>query len=204
MKLIDYLKENLEYLVNKTKLKSKRLVLLCQSNKTLFSLLKKIGFWNFYSGNSGKIVGYSQVVAFLFCGGVEAYQNGIGSDNLEVHHINGDVTDDSPDNLVYLSREDHEYVSHVSYTYFHGRLKEQGSTPFNKRGRPITNPIHFLVNIIQETVAAVSQRRSGNRIELTFTEVLMALPQTIRNAPLVKQLPKWMRRYILLALNPAL
>jgi hypothetical protein len=188
--------------MQRTELKSKRSVLLCSQNKLLFEQLDKVGLFTFYSNNSGQIIGVSQVVAFLFCGGLEAMQKGFDSDNLEVHHINGDVTDNSPENLVFLSKEDHDYVSRCTFTPYFGRVQEQGSTPFNKQGRPITNAMHFLVNILQETVAAVSAHRSGKAVVLSYAEVLLNLPSTLWNAPLHDRLPKWMTQPIMLALRP--
>lgn len=204
MQLTDYLKANLEHLAHKTELKDKRSVLLCNKNKTLFNLLGKIGLWKFYENNTGKVIGYSQVVAFLFCGGLEALANGFTAVNLEVHHISGDVTDNSADNLVYLSREDHEYVSHVSYTQFHGRLEEHGSTPFNKRGRPVSNAIHFLVNIVQQTVTAVAKKRTNIDLKLRYEQILGDIPKNLWKSCYQKNLPRWMKRYILLALRPDL
>ena len=185
-----------------TKLKNKRLVLLNKNNKHLLDQLDKVGLFAFYEDNSGEIIGVSQVIAFLFCGGYDALQRDFTSKNLEVHHINGEVDENNADNLIYLSKEDHDYVSRCSFTPNFGRVAKQGSTPFNKQGKKVINATHFLINVLQETVAAVSCARTGKKVTLTYTEVLMSLPATLWNEPLVDRLPKWMTTSIMLNLQP--
>lgn len=186
--------------------KDKRLTLSKSNNRWLFKQLTLLGCFQFYSTNSGNLIGVSQVIAFLTYGW-KAYRNGFNAPKelIEVHHKDGNVTNNNPLNLVYLSREDHQVVSDLSYTPFYGKLKTVGYTPFNRQGKPNNNPTHFLINIIQETILAVSSRRSSIKLNISYTEVLLNLPQTLwKHTRNLRVLPSWMSSTIQSILCPNL
>ena len=184
--------------------KDGRLFLTRKQNPRLFKLLDKIQIFEFYSTNNGQIVGLSQIVAYLSYGW-KAYLNGFTApcSEIEVHHVNGDVQDNNPENLVYLSRQDHQYISSCTYTPFYGKVLSDASTPFNRQGKTITNKHHFLVNILIDTVSNVSSRRSGHSISLSYPQVLLALPKLLwKRRQNFTIMPHWMTTSIFHALNP--
>jgi hypothetical protein len=202
---LNYLRDNIQDLMKAVRKDSGRFVLYRQDNKALFSSLEELGVFEFYSTNAGHMLNRSQVIAFLFCGGYEANQRGYKAEKnyIEVHHINGVVDDDTEENLVYLSKQDHAYVSSCSYTPLFGRIPDVASTPFNKQGRSIKNPIHFIVNIIRQTVAAVSKARSSKEIKLNIATIVLALPKKLWKASgIYNQMPAWMKAEYIEILNP--
>lgn len=185
---------------------SNRRILVKSKNKYIFKCLTRIKCFDFYCTNNGNIIGLSQVVAYLSYGW-KAYLNGFKApkSEIEVHHINSDVTDNSPNNLIYLSRQDHAIVSSYTYTPFHGRLTFTGSTPFNRQGAKVSNPTHFLVNVIQETVSCVAKHRSSQEVKLTFLEILSSIPKQLwKGTPLYSIMPRWMNTVVQNKLNPNL
>lgn len=183
-----------------------RVFLRSSNNKWIFHQLRLLGCFEFYATNNGHIVGLSQIVAFLSYGW-KAYKNGFtaSKDEIEVHHIDGDVTNNDSDNLVYLSREDHQVVSDISYTPFYGKVNYIGCTPFNKHGRATSNPTHFLVNIIQETVSAVSSRRSKIKLHIPYSDVLLNLPKTLwKTSRNLRVLPNWINSTVQSIICPQL
>lgn len=183
-----------------------RVSLSRNNNRLIFKYLDKVGCFKFYSTNRGQIIGLSQIVAFLHYGW-KAYKNGFTApkDIIEVHHINGCVWDNTPENLVYLSKEDHQVISDLSYTPFHGKVNHVGHTPFNRQGKVNSNKTHFLVNVIQETITRVSDRRSGIPLTVSFTDVLLNLPKTLwRKANALRVMPTWMTASFQSVLCPSL
>lgn len=77
-------------------------------------------FYDFYPGNKGKVVGASQIIAYAYCGGYKLQQLGVKAGNynniqgLTVDHINGDVTDNKPENLRYLSPATNRFMHMLS------------------------------------------------------------------------------------------
>jgi hypothetical protein len=185
--------------------KNGRIFLLKKENKWIFKQLQKLGCFNFFCNNKGHILGLSQIISFLDYGW-KALANGFTapSDEIEVHHINSDVTDNSPENLVFLSVQDHQFVSNVTFTPFYGKVKYEASTPFNRQGLPTSNRYHFLINIIQETVAAVSTFRSSKTVNVPYYKVLLSLPSSLwKKATNYINLPKWIDHLIFQHLCPS-
>ena len=202
---LNYLRNHIYKLMKAMRHKSGRFVLYREHNKTLFNVLAKLGLFDFYATNKGHMINRSQIIAFLFCGGYEAYQHGHTAckDYIEVHHIDGIVDNDTESNLVYLSKQDHAFVSGCTYTPMFGRMPSTSSTPFNKRGEAIKNPIHFLANIIQKTLAAVSKARSGVKIKLSISKIVLGMPRKLWSATkLYNHMPSWMQAEYIDILNP--
>lgn len=147
-----------------------------KSIKKLKELLTDLGCFEFYSTNSGeRIIGLSQVIYFVHSG-FKAYANGykVSKNIHEVHHIDGDVTNNSPGNLILLSSLDHHLVTSFqkanikklanfnmpNYNMSYLEIDDfQEQTPFNNQGKRIKNHKHFLCNIIAKTIIATSQSK---------------------------------------------
>jgi hypothetical protein len=180
--------------------KSGRLFAKRADNKYVFELLDLSGFFDFHTTNKGEIVGLSQIVAFYACGGYKALANGFTAKEgfVEVHHINGVTDDNRPENLVYLSKQDHILVSSSTNTPLVGKPKSEEPTPFNKQGEPVSNPIHFLANILQQTLAAVSNSRTGQEVKLALSIIKRGLPvKRLYNNLIRTYMPSWMSKWIL-------
>lgn len=124
-------------------------------NAALRLMLLEDGYWDFAPHRSTRLVGAHQIVAF-YC----TLHPAIGGDLHEVHHINGNTTDNRPENLMYLSPGDHALVT--KYQRRMGRLslktfakvaKDMVHTAFNRRGRPIKNWVRFIMMVIALTVS---------------------------------------------------
>jgi hypothetical protein len=160
MSLVSYLKKKL-----KTHKQHQRWVLTLNSHGTaeikLESLLSEVGLFSFYPTNSGKLLNVSQVVYYLEHGWKaleQGYTAGKHSE-VEIHHFNGDVTDDGPRNLVALSSGDHYYVSacqngtfNLQDFFWQNYKASDNPTPFNNQGRAIKNHAKFLARIISSTI----------------------------------------------------
>jgi hypothetical protein len=151
-----------------------------RKNESFFQLLDEIGFFQFHVTNSGWIVGLHQVVAFISYGW-KALKNGFiaKKDEIEVHHIDGNISNNKADNLVYLSKQDHVLVSSVSSTPTYGIPKSSVPTPFNRQGKKIQECAHhFLVNIAKETIEAIGNR-IGKPLIVGALELISGLPKAL-------------------------
>jgi hypothetical protein len=124
-------------------------------NAALALMLLEDGYWDYAPHRSSRLVGAHQIIAF-YCTAHPAH----GGDAVEVHHINGNTTDNRPSNLMYLSPGDHALVT--KYQRHMGRLslkvfskvgKGMLHTAFNRRGRPIKNWVRFIMTVIALTVS---------------------------------------------------
>lgn len=193
MSLTGYLKEKL----NK-KEEQQRWVLRLNAQGVaevkLASLLNEVGLFSFYPSNSGKLINVSQVVYYLNHGW-KALENGYTAGKqaeVEIHHLNGDVTDDAPRNLVALSTGDHYYVSacqngtfNLQDFFWQNHKASDNPTPFNNQGRAIKNHSKFLQRIIAATIyntqrwlekAAI---KVGAKIKQTVHWVMKKLGQAV-------------------------
>lgn len=124
------------------------------NNHSLADMLLQDGYWDFAPSRSSRLVGYHQIVAF-YCRRHPPH----GGDSVEVHHIDGNTTNNLPHNLMYLSPGDHALVTKyqrrigkLSVKSFHKVSKGMQHTPFNRRGRPIHNWARFILVTIAITV----------------------------------------------------
>ena len=135
------------------------LVCYKKNKEKLFNFLTEKGFFDFHCTNSGWVVGVHQVVAFCTYG-YKALANGFTAKygEVEVHHLNSNPMSNEPDNLVYLSCNDHQIVSMASKTPFYDKPSNSRiTTPFNRRGRKVVGHNSFLANIISVTIGFVSK-----------------------------------------------
>lgn len=188
------------------KVKSGRSIIYKADNLELWSYLLQSGVFDFYSTNSSNyMIGKSQLVAFCYCGGWQAFCNGFRAPKyqIQVHHINGHTLDNRPCNLVYLSCQDHLIVSQMSFTPFYGKNRSYYPTPFNRRGKPIKDPKHYLANVILTTLCCVSMYRSGKKLDLQLSKILIGLPKQLWKTTIQwLNSPKWMTQQLILQLNP--
>lgn len=173
-----------------------RYVLFARENQEIFYMLTALGAFKFYKTNKGRIIGVSQVVAFLCCGGYKAYKNGFEAPKheIEVHHINGDITDNSEENLVYVGKQDHLILSSATNTPFKGDVTLKKPTPFNKQGQQVKNPKHYLANLLQETLKAVATKRSGFGLKLSIPLLVRNLPKNLHTTIVRSYYPEWFNK----------
>ena len=194
LSLIGYLKEKL-----KKKEEQQRWVLRLNGRGTgevkLESLLEEVGLFSFYPSNSGKLLNVSQVVYYLEHGW-KALEQGYTAGReaeVEIHHLNGDVTDDSPRNLVALSSGDHYYVSacqngifNLQDFFWQNHQASDNPTPFNNQGRAIKNHSKFLQRIIAATIFSTQRwlekvaMRAGAKVKQIVNWVMKKLGQAVK------------------------
>lgn len=127
-----------------------------RNNSPLADMLLTDGYWDFAPTRSSRLIGAHQIIAFYFLPKPSHASSGA---DVEVHHINGNTTDNTPDNLMFLTPGDHALV-----TKFQRRLAKLSlktftkvhlamvHTPFNRRGKPIHNWARFMLVTIALTV----------------------------------------------------
>ena len=136
--------------------------------------LNDINCFDFYTTNSGEhIIGVSQIIYYIHTG-YKAYLRGyiVNGNEHEIHHLNGNVKDNNPKNLILLSCFDHYLVTSFQkaslkhLTGFNMDLLKSNwlsefnnlePTPFNNQGRSIRNHKHFLLNVIAKTILHTAQ-----------------------------------------------
>lgn len=192
------LPEKLDLVKASEKVYTKRWVIKLASPGTatniLIDLLHKVGLFNFYPSNSGKLLNVSQIVYYLEHGWkalLQGYTAGKQAE-VEIHHLNGDVTDDRPSNLVALSTGDHYYVSacqngtfNLQDFFWQNHKASDKPTPFNNQGRAIKNHPKFLQRIIAATVYNTQRWlekiaiRTGAKVKQIVSWVVKKLGQAV-------------------------
>lgn len=193
------LHEKLELVPSSNKFSTQRWVIKLASPGTatnlLIDLLHKVGLFSFYPSNSGKLLNVSQVVYYLNHGWKaldQGYTAGKQAE-VEIHHLNGDVTDDSPRNLVALSTGDHYYVSacqngtfNLQDFFWQNHKASDNPTPFNNQGRSIKNHSKFLQRIIAATIFNTQRwlekvaLRTGSKVKQIVSWVLKKLGRAVQ------------------------
>lgn len=110
-------------------------------------------YWDFLPENSTKIIGIHNLIAFTYL-----HHPKEQTLKLEVHHIDGNTLNNHPDNLIYLSAEDHRLVTKIQRkltrlnpkTFYNSKSKK--ATQFNKRGKVIQNWAFFILGVIAKTI----------------------------------------------------
>lgn len=159
------------------------------ADNLLLRKLHYVGFFLFYTTNNGFIVNVSQISYFLHIG-YRALARGktAGKDVLEIHHIDGNVENDTPTNLIGLSTGDHHLVSACQngtfqYDEFFWQSHKPSNleTPFNNQGRSIKNRAKFLDQVISQTLKATQrwldkiQKNLSAKVKQTVSWVLRKL-----------------------------
>lgn len=124
-------------------------------NIAIKELLEESGYWEFAPYRSKSLVYYHQIIAFFFVSKKKKY-NG---QELEVHHLNGNSRDNSPSNLVYLTKDDHVLVTKFQRRMSTVKIKQFGrykgnKTSINSRGLKVVNWIKFILGVIAKTIKA--------------------------------------------------
>lgn len=154
----------------------RQVVYLNKNNQNINKIkkhLNDINCFDFYSTNSGRnIIGLSQIMYFIHTG-YKAYINGytVNAREHEIHHLNGNVRDNRPKNLLLLSSYDHHLVTSfqrasikhlanfgmaVLKSNWLSKYDDITPTPFNNQGKSIRNYKHFLCNVIAKTILQTS------------------------------------------------
>jgi hypothetical protein len=129
-------------------------------NAPIKDLLLEFGYWKFAPNRSHNLVYFHQIVAFFFVSPKKEL-NGKG-DVLVIHHISGNTLDNSPNNLVYLTVEDHELVTKFQRkastfklnSFFKlGKSLKGARTYINRKGELVKNWARFILGVIALTVA---------------------------------------------------
>lgn len=146
-----------------------------QSTAGLFSWLKAEGFFAFHVTNTrAEIISAHQVVAFFCCGGKIAFRNGFTcrKDQDEVHHLDGDTTNNNPSNLVYVPSECHAMVTkHQKVLIRKLRkfkkgdiLKLQDVQCWSRKGRLIQRTLDHILMLLLKTMIT-SAKRVGVKVK---------------------------------------
>ena len=137
-----------------------------KNNKLLLEWLQQEGYWTFAPHRSTKLIGYHQIVNFWFRGRFMPPGSG---DFLETHHISGNTLGPSnhPNNLVYLTPQDHSLVSKFQRRLSKLKVKQfyklekhlplQNKTQYNRQGKLIKNWTKFIIGVICITCSKSSQ-----------------------------------------------
>lgn len=139
--------------------------------KLLKKLLRQIGCFDFYATNSGeKIIGVSQIIYYIYYGH-ESLRRGwrMAKGVYEIHHIDGDVSNNYPGNLIPLHVNEHRTISQFQrgklskdYDVHISSWLSQAACDdiprFNRRGRKVKDVKAFLAYWLKETLS-----RSLNR-----------------------------------------
>lgn len=158
-------------------------------NNLLKNFLRDNNFFDFFFSNKGHLISEHQIVAFFCCGGRNALDNGFVSDNnlstsreqtfvssdgktfasYEVHHINSNSFDNSPENLVFLPTQVHQIVTRgqrriFKYLRVFGKKLPsdflESIRPFNRKGKPIKRIYHWITSILSFSILFTSYFRS--------------------------------------------
>lgn len=154
-------------------------------NKALAKWLETEGFFRFHITNvKRRVVYYHQIIAFMFCGGKEALSNGFtcSQHSQEIHHLDGNTSNNYPSNLIYLTSEVHSVITG------HQRSLKKYLKKFKKG--TLDNPPSIW-------------NRKGNRIIRWWDWVAMILIKTISSTAkslriplLLKEFGNWIGRII--------
>lgn len=133
-------------------------------NLDLARYLKNHNFFDFLVTNGGRFVYVHQIIAYFYCGGIEACQiHGLTAPKgtYECHHLDGNTLNNHHMNLVWLSSQDHHIVTkHQRGIFKRIRLfkyKHELKTKFNRRGRLIKNWEDWFPNILGITLLKTNQ-----------------------------------------------
>lgn len=139
-------------------------------NKEIFETLKKIHFFDFHTTNNGKIVGLHQVVQYcsigwrLFLRGYSCEQG-----TAEVHHLDGDPTNNKAGNLRYISPALNKGLSSITRSLNSSRVKN-----------PVSESFSAAANMAHLTWKRIS-RRLGLKCKLPDIQAfLLKLPRNMR------------------------
>jgi len=124
-----------------------------EQNPEVEQYLIENAYWDFLPYNSTNIIGVHNLIAFVYLSHPKKQEL-----KLEVHHIDGNTSNNHPDNLVYLSAEDHRIVTKIQRSltrlnpksFYNSKSKKH--TAFNRRGKVIQNWAFFITSIIVKTV----------------------------------------------------
>lgn len=151
-----------------------------KKNKFLKDQLKRIGFYKLFTTNNGNLVYVHQIVAFLDQGAAwlkHGYE--ITQGTYEVHHINSLPFDNRPENLQIVSCADHRAVHEAMTQRYPGRVRSLEPTPINRNGQKVTNPGHFLVNLLQQTMEKTLEAAGLEKINFDSIDALFNIPANI-------------------------
>jgi hypothetical protein len=171
-------------LVNPMTTKDGYRVYSLNKHKLLKAKLEQYKFFDFHISNHGHIVSEHQIVAF-FHWGYKALMNGFiaTKEDINVHHINSNPNDNRPENLIYLSTNDHLLVSMLANSKILTPTITKGHTPFNRQGKPIANIYTFLTNIIRDTMRqSIAIFKPFSNIGRSLRSLFLKVPGFIKQA----------------------
>lgn len=165
-------------------------------NEALKDQLEKDGFFRFHTTNKGKqLVSLHQVIAFYYCGGIEALHYGFTCKwgETEIHHIDGNTFNAHPNNLVYIPTELHQILTNLQCQFIrNGRTSpvdcklDREYKIWNRKGRRIQRVKEWLVNLISKTLsdtawftkAEISLKQLGKFIVKTAKSIRLNIDPT--------------------------
>lgn len=138
--------------------------------------LHKIGFFHFHSTNSGRVVSVHQIIAFVYKG-FKAFKNGFiaPKGQVEIHHLDSCPYNNSPENLVYVSPQEHQIISDSVGTGYIPFFKYPSFCEFNQQGKTTSQPKQRLAYLIKLTFEA-TMSKLDKPIKVNTPEILLYLP----------------------------
>jgi hypothetical protein len=150
--------------------KSGYLILTRKDNPYFFTLLDNCGFFQFHCTNfKQQICCLHQVSLYLYTG-YNYFLMGCKcpKDKFEVHHLDHNVTNNSPSNLIYVTSQENAIASSVCRLNYNGRIQ-------NSKLGSIKNPKSRLAAICKLTFEATFK----TKIKAPLANWLLTIPSEI-------------------------
>lgn len=144
-----------------------------KDNPELFQQLELCGFFDFHCTNKQKTVAMvHQVNKFIFGSGWKYYLKGhrCKQHEVEVHHLDGDVTNNNPRNLCYVSPQLNKLCAQACNLQYYGKVK-----------KIMVESMAQAASVVAATVKHTHRRLYGVALSIPAAQWLMQLPTSLRS-----------------------
>lgn len=145
---------------------------LQSDNPELFTMLEHCGFFDFHQSNRKKLMVMAhQVSMFVFGSGYKHYLRGHVAlkSHVDIHHLDGDVSNNNPKNLRYVSPQLNKLCAQACNTKYFGQVL-----------RKMKEGMLDAANIIALSVRRTSKRLLGRVVNIPAVQWLMSLPYSVK------------------------
>lgn len=151
------------------------------NNEELFTFLESYGFMALHITKEFKFTAsWHQIIAFFFCGGIQHYKNGVQfkKGEQEIHHIDGNTSNNHPRNLRYLPVAIHQLATTCQRTLNpkmrHFNVGNLDSLKlYNRKGQEIINKKQALVDLLGETMLRTALDRGKKYSVKSFGKTIL-------------------------------
>ncbi len=154
-----------------------------KDNSVLFEMLESCGFFDFHRSNKQKtIVMEHQVNKFVFGSGWKYYLRGYicTKETVEIHHLDGDVTNNNPRNLAYVTPQVNKLCAQACGLEYLGKVKKK-----------MTETMAQAASIIAVSVKRTFKRLHKKVPNISALQWLLTLPHNLkRRADAKWQIPQ--------------